>query len=117
MMRGLRVEPRASLIAKSMASPPPVPNIVHESSPGVIYASLAASSALALEQSRELPLSRLSTAAWARATTLGLRRPTLNEPAEVKQSRNLLPSASQTQGPDRSASIMSSPAAFMTRTL
>ncbi len=99
MIPGRPVEPRASLIAKSIASPPPVPNIVHERSPGVMSASLAASSALGWEQSRKFPLSRRSTAAWAAATTRGFRRPTLNEPAEVKQSRYLAPSTSHTQGP------------------
>ena len=54
------------------------------------------------EQSRKFPLSRRSIAAWAAATTRGLRRPTLNEPAEVKQSRYLVPSTSHTHGPDRS---------------
>src|ERR1035441_3738291 len=112
MIRGRPVEPRASLMAKSMASPPPVPNMVQERSPGVISASLAPSSALACEQSRKFPLSSWSMAAWAAATTRGFLRPTLNEPAEVKQSRNLAPSTSHTQAPDRLASIMSSPAAF-----
>ena len=99
-----------------MASPPPVPNMVQDRSPGVTSASLAASIAFCSEQSRKLPWSRWSTAAWAAATTLGWRRPTLNEPAEVKQSRYRLPSTSHTHGPERSPSMMSSPAAFMTRT-
>ena len=55
-------------------------------------------------------------AAWAAAAIRGLRRPTLNEPAEVKQSRNRRPSRPQTQGPERCASTMSSPAALRTRT-
>ena len=104
-------------MAKSMASPPPVPNMVHDRSPGVISASLAASAAFSLEHSRKFPWSNRSTAAWAAATTRALRRPTLNEPADVKQSRNRRPSTSKTQGPSRSASTMSSPAARMTRTL